>query len=90
MVGRTVVTDNAAAIQGNGDRQIGQADIMDELVQGSLHEGGVDGKEGSHALQGQAGGKGDGMLFRDADIEETIREFVTERTAARCRRAWRP
>ena len=75
VVGRAVVTDHAAAVQGDGHRQVGQADVVDELVQGPLHERGIDREEGAQPLQGEPGGKGDGVLLGDTHIEKAVRKL---------------
>ena len=48
---------------------------MDDLVQGPLHEGRIDGDHRAHSLHGLSCGKGDRMLFGNADIKKTVREI---------------
>mmetsp|Transcript_6704 Transcript_6704/g.21448 ORF Transcript_6704/g.21448 Transcript_6704/m.21448 type:complete len:310 (+) Transcript_6704:1127-2056(+) len=51
---------------------------MDELVVGALQEGRVDGAEGLDALDGEAGGEGDGVLLGDTHVERPLREALAE------------
>ena len=73
-----VVADEAGAVQEEADGQMLQGDIVDDRVVGALQERRVDGADGLHALGGQAGGEGDGVLLGDADIEEALRVELLE------------
>src|SRR5690349_571179 len=76
MMGGAVVSHNTAPVEGKGDGQILQADIMEYLVVGSLEEGGIHGKHRPVPLGCQTGRKGDGMLFGDPHVEEALRIFL--------------
>ena len=73
MVGGAVVADHPGTVDGQGHRQVGDADVVDDLVEGALEEGRVDGHHRSQALHRQPGGEGHRMLLGDADIEEAVR-----------------
>ena len=73
-----VLSDQAAPVQAEGHVQILQADVVHDLIVGTLHEGRIDGHHGLHALRGQPGGKGHGVLLADADIEKPFRKPVRE------------
>ena len=49
---------------------------MHHLVIAALQEGGIERAEGLVTLRRKAGGKGDRMLFRNADIEAALREDI--------------
>ena len=89
LVGFAVLADHAAPVQGQDHRQVLQADVVEHLVVGPLHEGGIDGGHRPHAPHGQPGGKGDGVLLADAHVIEAVREVAGGNPPARCRRAWR-
>ena len=38
MVRRTVIPDNSRPVNGQGDRQVGNADVVDYLIQGTLEK----------------------------------------------------
>ena len=78
LVGLAVFAHDAAPVQGKDHRQVLQADVVEHLVIGPLQEGGVDGGHRPHAFQGQAPGKGDGVLFADAHVEEAVGELLAE------------
>ena len=89
VVRRAVVGGKAAAIHAEDHRQILQADIVHDGVEGALQERGVDGAERLEALGGQPGGEQDRMLLGDADIEIFVRMMRLEAVESRCRWAWR-
>ena len=51
---------------------------MDDLVIGTLQEGGVDTDHRQHSLAGKARCKGHSMLLCHAHIKETFREHIPE------------
>ena len=53
-------------------------DVVDDLIVGALQEGRVDRAERLHALRGEAGREGHGVLLGDADIEDAVREDLGE------------
>ena len=77
-MGRSVGTDLSGAIDGKGDVEVLQRDVVDQLVVGALKEGGVDGDHRFQAFASHAGGKRQRMLLGDADIRVSIREPLGE------------
>ncbi len=77
-----VVGGQAAAIHAEDHRQILQADVVHDGVEGALQEGGVDGAERLEALGGQAGGEQHGVLLGDADVEILVRMVRLEAVEA--------
>ncbi len=72
-----VLTDDAGSIDGENNRQVLYADIVDNLVECALQEGGVDSHNGDEALRGKAGGEGYCMLLADSDIEDSFGELLS-------------
>ena len=68
-MGRAVSADEAGAVDREAHRQLLDRHVMHDLIVGALQEGRIDRRERLHALGGEAGGKGHGMLLGDADIE---------------------
>ena len=71
-MGRAIGTDQPGAVYGEAHRQVLDRHVMHHLVIGALQEGGIDRAERPHPLRGEAGGKGHGMLFGNADVEIAI------------------
>ena len=90
LVARAVLADEAGPIDGDHDRQVVLADVVDFLVEGPLQEGRVEGHHGPLAGQGHARREGHGMLLGDADVDEPVRELGLEEMQARCRWACPP
>ena len=103
VVGGAVVAGEAAAVHAEDDGEILQRNVVHDLVEGALEEGGVDGAEGAEALGGHARGEEHGVLLGDADVEVAlgvVRAEEVERGAVGhgggdgddscrpCRRAW--
>src|SRR5699024_2094596 len=59
-------------------REILDADVMDDLIVGTLCKGGVDGHEGTESLRGESGRESHGMLFADAYVREAGRKVCLE------------
>ncbi len=78
LVGFAVLAHDAAPVHGQDHRQVLQADVVEHLVVGPLHKGGVDGAHRLHALQGQPRGEGYRVLFTNAHIEKPFREALAE------------
>ena len=72
MVGRAIGADQAAAVDGENDRQILQRNVMHQLVVGALQESRIDGDDRLQPFASETGGEGDGVLFGDADIVVAI------------------
>ena len=78
MVGGAVGADQAAAIQGEQDRQVLDRHVVYQLVVGALQKGRIDRDHRMHAFGGHAGGQGHGVLFGDADVEVPVRVALCE------------
>ena len=72
-MGRPVGTNDAGTIEHEGDRQLLDAHVVDQLVVGALKEGAVDGNDRTQPLAGHACRQGDGMLLSDADVHVLVR-----------------
>lgn len=55
------IRNGSCTIDADDDREVVQADVMEDVVQRALQEGGIDGDDGAEALAGEAGREGDGM-----------------------------
>jgi len=71
-VGGAVGGRKTGTVDAEGDGQVLQADVVDDLVVTALEEGRVDGDDRSEPLGGHAGGKRDRVLFGDAHIEKLL------------------
>jgi hypothetical protein len=79
-VGGAVGAHQPGAVDGEGDVEVLQADVVHELVVGALQEGAVDGHDGLEPFAGHAGGEGDGVLLGDADVEVALGKALGEGT----------
>src|SRR5438552_14565315 len=68
----SVVTDDPSAVYREHDRQPLDCDVVHDLVESTLKEGGVHRDDRHDALRRKAGGEGHGVLLADADVEEAI------------------
>jgi hypothetical protein len=78
MMSRAVIADNTASVNGERYRQVGQADIMYDLIKGTLQKRRIDGNNGPQAFNGHAGSKGYGMLLGYADIKKSVGKAFRE------------
>ena len=76
---RAVGTGQAGAIEQERDRQILQGHFLEDLVVAALQEGAVDVDDRPQAGLGLAGGKGHGVRFANAGVEEAIGKRVANR-----------
>jgi hypothetical protein len=67
-----VAADDAGAIHAELDVEVLQAHVVDDLVEGALEEGRVDGADRLEALAGQPGGERDAVLLGDAYVEGAL------------------
>ena len=81
-MGRTVAGHKTRAVYGEKYIQLHQADIMDDLVVGTLEKCGIDGDHGQQTLAGQARRKRDGVFLRHADVKEAPGMAVLEEIQA--------
>ena len=75
MMGRAVFRHEPAAVNAERHWKILGGNVVDDLIVGALQECRIHRHNRPHALRGQAGCKGHGMLLGDADIVEAVREF---------------
>ena len=80
---RSIIAGKPAAIHAEDDRQVLQANIVHDGIEGTLQESGVNGTERTEAHGGQAGGKDDAVLLGDAHIEIPARVMRTEEVERR-------
>ena len=86
LVGGSIGADDAGPIEDEGDRQLLDAHIVDELVVGPLQESAVNRHHRPQPLTSHAGGHRYGVLFGDADIEVLIRQSLLQQIQTRaCR-----
>ena len=86
MVRGTVFSHQPGAVDREDDRQTLQAHVVDDLIVGPLKERRIDGHHGPLAVGRQPRCQTDRVRFRDADVEEPIRERVLEKIQTRsCR-----
>ena len=74
----SVPANQSCTVEKEDDRQFLERCVHDDLVIGTLEETGIDGGIRMHPALGQPCGKRDGMLFRDADVEEAVPETLFE------------
>ena len=77
-----VVAGDAGAVEAEHHGQAVEADVVGDLVDGPREERGVHGDDGAQAAHGHAGGRGDGVLLGDADVDEPAGEALAEREQA--------
>src|SRR5579872_4940770 len=78
MLRLTVLANDTGAIQREDDVQVLHADIVDHLIEGALHEGRVNGGNGTHPGGGQPGGESDAVLFGNAHVEIAFGETLVQ------------
>ena len=76
-MGLAVLTNNASSVDGENDRQVLNADIVEHLVKCTLQEGRVDSNNRNIALGGEAGSEGHCMLLTDTNIEDASGELLS-------------
>ena len=82
-MGGAIGPNDASPVQHEGDGQVLDAHVVDQLVVGALQEGAVDRHHGPESFAGHAGGHGDGVLFGDAHVKVLIGEGLLEQIQAR-------
>ena len=68
-----VASDQSRPVDGKGDVQILNTDIVENLIIGPLQKRGVDTKIGLHSAGRQSGRKGYAVLFCDANVKKAVR-----------------
>ena len=71
-MGGTVGADESGTVKRKHHRQVLQRHVVDQLVVTALQEGGVNRQHRLETFAGQAGGKSDGVLLCDADVEVAL------------------
>ena len=82
-MGCPVRADKTGAVDGKAHRQFLDRHVMHHLVIGALQEGRIDGAERLVAFACKPRGKGDGMLFGNADIEGALGKRLLENVDTR-------
>ena len=72
LMGLAVCRNKTGTVDGKDNILLQQVHIMDDLVIGTLQEGGVDTDHRKHSLAGEARCKGHSMLLCHAHIKETL------------------
>jgi hypothetical protein len=75
VVGGTILSDHPSPVQRKDHREILKADVLVDLVIGSLEKGGINGHDRLHPSEGETRCKSDRMLLRDSYVVEAIRKF---------------
>ena len=83
LMGLTIGRDKTGTVDGKDNILLQQVHIMDDLVIGTLQEGGVDTDYRQHSLAGKARCKGHSMLLCHAHIKETLGVGVCKELQAR-------
>ena len=83
LVGGAVLAHHAGAVHAEDHGEVGDADIVHNLVDRPLEEGRIDGHEWAHAAGGQAGGKGDHVPLGDSNVAEAVGKFLRKGGKAR-------
>ena len=78
LVAGAVLTDEPRPVDGEEHRQVVLAHVMDELVEGALAEGRVQGHHRPPPGERQPRSHGQAVLLGDADVEEAAREALGE------------
>ena len=81
-MGRAVGANDAGPIQHKGDRQVLDADVVNQLVVGALQEGAVNSHHGLEPFAGHASRHGDGVLLGDTHIEILRRKSLLQQIQA--------
>ena len=74
-MGRAVASHNPGPVDGEHHRQVLQADIMKNLIIGTLKERRIDGEDRPEPLAGKPCCKSDAVLLGNPDIEKPLGEF---------------
>ena len=78
MVRGAVGTHDAGAVDGEDDIELRQRHVDDHLIDGALHERGIQRHHGFLAVCRQAAGETDSMLLANAGVHEAFRELLRE------------
>ncbi len=89
VVARTVRPGHPGPVEHEGDTGLVQSDIHQDLVERTVHEGGVQRDNRVQAAEGETCRRGDRVLFGDADVEDAVRDAAPRARAARSAAAWR-
>ena len=78
VMGRAVVADQPGAVHREGDVELLQADVVDDLVVGALEEGRVDRADRLRALDRKPRGQQHRVLLGDADVVVLVGDLLGE------------
>ncbi len=87
-MGGAVGTDLTGPVDGKGHVQILQRDVVQQLIVGPLQKGRIDGDDRLHAVAGDPGGQGHGVLLGDADVEVAFGIVLRESRPDPSPRTW--
>ncbi len=79
MVRRTIIAGESRAVHAEDDRELLQADVVDDRVEGALEKRRVDGADRLVSLGGEASREDDRMLFGNTDVEVAFRMMRPEK-----------
>jgi len=68
---RPIIAGESPTIHAEDNRQVLQAHIVHDRIEGTLQEGGIDGAERTEAHRSQARREDDAVLLGDAHVENT-------------------
>ena len=85
-VGRAIGANEARPVDCEAYRQFLNGHVMDDLIVAALQEGRINRAKRPKTLGREAGGEGDGMLFRDAYVEGALRKDFLENIETRAAR----
>ncbi len=86
LVAGAVLADEARPIDGDDDRLVVLADVVDLLIERALQEGRVDGDDRASAAHRQSRRERQCVRLADPDVEEPLGKFGLEHVEARPRR----
>ena len=81
VMGGAVRTNEAAPVHRQNHRQFLQADVVDHLIVGPLHEGGIDRNNRDESLGGEPGGKSHSMLLGHPHVVKPVRNSPAKRSS---------
>ena len=71
-MGRAIIAREAGPVHAERDIEVLERNVVNDHVEGALHEGRIDRQKGLHPARRHAGGEEGGMLLRDPDIMKAV------------------
>ena len=78
VMGRTVISHQTGPVNGQHHMQVKQCNILHDLVESPLQEGGIQRHHRHHSLLGKTASHGNGVLLRNAHVKGAVRETPLE------------